>query len=322
MASLDSLLSSATANVSSAALGIDNMLGFISPPVPASTAKGYTAVYAFGDSLSDAGNIAYSTRGAVPASPPYSDGRFSNGPVWIQDLSQDLGLPPVKASLAGGTDFAYGGAETGPTPVHAVNPTDLPGQVAQFAVDDPIRQPDALYAVWIGSNDVLDIANHITDPVQQQADVATAVQNEVSAISSLVALGAKDLLVLNVPNIGESPYEVERGPVISATASSLSGLYNQELASSLQGLMASGAAKVDLLDTYSLLDEAIANPGPYGFTNVTSPVWNGDLTSPSSGTMAATGTAQSKYLFFDDLHPTAQTHALLASAAFQSLPMA
>ena len=65
----------------------------------------------------------------------YSDGRFTNGNVWVQDLAQNLGLPAVKPSLAGGTDYAYGGAETGQTSVHTVNPTDLPSQLAQFAAE-------------------------------------------------------------------------------------------------------------------------------------------------------------------------------------------
>ncbi|HEX2940202.1 MAG TPA: hypothetical protein VHO91_04085, partial [Rhodopila sp.] len=58
----------------------------------------YSAIYAFGDSLSDAGNLSMTTAklGATePVSPPYfkqtySDGTgtvFSNGPTWAQNLS-------------------------------------------------------------------------------------------------------------------------------------------------------------------------------------------------------------------------------------------
>ena len=90
-------------------------------------------MYAFGDSLTDTGNVSLATLGMVPA-PPYADRSFSNGPVWAQDLAQSLGLPALKPSLAGGTDFAYGGAETGQTPVHTLNP-DRP-HVAILAVPD------------------------------------------------------------------------------------------------------------------------------------------------------------------------------------------
>jgi len=81
-------------------------------------ASAYTALFAFGDSLSDAGNAYILTGGVTPASPPYVGGHFSNGPTWVEDLSQELGLGTLKPSLspAGGTDFAVGGATTAALP--------------------------------------------------------------------------------------------------------------------------------------------------------------------------------------------------------------
>jgi phospholipase/lecithinase/hemolysin len=134
-------------------------------------AGGFSAVYAFGDSLSDAGNISILTADQLPVSSIYSDGRFSNGNVWVQDLAQNPGLPALKPSLAGGTDFAYGGAETGATAVHTANPTDLPSQLGQFVTNVPKASPTALYTVWAGSNDVLDVANSKETPIQQAASV-------------------------------------------------------------------------------------------------------------------------------------------------------
>jgi phospholipase/lecithinase/hemolysin len=288
------------------------------PVAPTVAAPGapYSALYAFGDSLTDTGNVSLATLGVVPVSPPYADHSFSNGPVWVQDLAQSLNLPPLQPSLKGGTDFAYGGAETGQTPVHTLNPTDLSSQYAQFLAQVPSPQPNALYAVWSGSNDVLDIANDTTlTPQQQQADVAAAVKNEVSVIGGLAGHGAQNLLVLNVPDLGQTPYETARGPAVAQSASSLASLYNSDLDSALQQLEASGALKVDLVDTYSLLDQVIANPSASGFTNVTQPQWTGNLTDPNSGTLATGG----NYFFFDSLHPTAQVHAALASAVVQEL---
>ncbi len=97
------------------------LLGMAGPAVAAP----YSALYAFGDSISDAGNIFVGTEGQIPL-PPYSQGRFSNGPTWVQNLSVQLGLGPLTPSLSGGTDYAFGGAETGTTPVHSANETDLP----------------------------------------------------------------------------------------------------------------------------------------------------------------------------------------------------
>src|SRR5215470_16875898 len=180
------------------------------PVAPTVAAPGapFSAMYVFGDSLSDTGNVSLATFGTVPVSPPYADRSFSNGPVWAQDVAQSIGLPALTPSLAGGTDFAYGGAETGQTQVHTLNPTDLPSQYGQFLSQVPSPQPGALYAMWIGSNDVLDIANNSTlTPAQRQADVAAAVNNESAVIDALAARGAQHFLVLNVPDLGKTPQE-------------------------------------------------------------------------------------------------------------------
>src|SRR5215831_2791594 len=97
------------------------------------------AIYAFGDSLSDVGNIyAYTSVAAPPAFPaaPYVNGQFSNGNVWVQDLAHDLGLAPLIPSLLGGTDYAFGGAETSVTPFNLPASTAgsdlLTGQLPSF----------------------------------------------------------------------------------------------------------------------------------------------------------------------------------------------
>ena len=142
------------------------------------------AVYSFGDSLSDAGNIYALTNGTIPSA-PYSQGRFTNGNVWVQDLSVALGLNPVSASLTGGTDFAYGDASTGTTPVHAgtfIDLTGAGGQLTQFHAANPVADPNALYTIWIGSNDVSDILTHGT-PGTYATDVAASIANIDSAIA-------------------------------------------------------------------------------------------------------------------------------------------
>src|SRR5208283_1683599 len=78
-------------------------------------AGSFSALYAFGDSLSDVGN-AFNATGEPAA--PYSKGQFSNGPVWVQDLAKIAGLSPLAPSgppgfSTGGSDHAWGDATTG-----------------------------------------------------------------------------------------------------------------------------------------------------------------------------------------------------------------
>src|SRR5271168_4491898 len=68
----------------------------------------YDALFVFGDSYCDVGNIFALTKGAEPPA-PYYNGRFSNGPIWVDHVAGFLGVP-LKASALGGTDYAFGGA--------------------------------------------------------------------------------------------------------------------------------------------------------------------------------------------------------------------
>ena len=46
---------------------------------PFASASAFSNVFVYGDSLSDTGNIFTFSKGAIPPSPPYYHGRFSNG---------------------------------------------------------------------------------------------------------------------------------------------------------------------------------------------------------------------------------------------------
>ncbi len=287
------------------------------PPAPATSP--YGAVYAFGDSLTDAGNDSILTHGAVPPSPPYSDGRFSNGPVWVQDFAQGLGLAAVQPSLAGGTDFAYGGAQTGTTPSHTAGPTDLPAQLAQFQTEEPHPAANALYAVWIGTNDVL--AGASGDAL---ATVDAAVGNEMRFLDGLVADGARNLLVLNVPDLGTTPLGAAQGTAQAAALTADSGYYDALLAANLQTFaMANPQVHVTTVDTFALLDRVEADPTAYGFSVTATPLVTSGLRAASgSPVSAAAGREAAGYLFFDTIHPTAQGQALIATRAAQALGVA
>ena len=71
--------------------------------------------WVIGASLSDNGNECIRTPASCPPAPPYSTGIFSNGPLWVDTVAARVG-GAAKPSLAGGTNYAYAGARTGPVP--------------------------------------------------------------------------------------------------------------------------------------------------------------------------------------------------------------
>ena len=312
------------------------------PQNPALTA--FSAVYAFGDSLSDAGNLSILTAAAgatQPVSPPYykqqyspiSGNVFSNGPTWAQNLSLALNLGTLAPSLAGGTDFAYGGAETGSTPQNGgdlrIQAISLPAQLGQFKTRVPAPSANALYTVSIGANDLLGILAKPSLTAQQQtADVNAAVANEIDFVKQLVSNGAKSLLVLDVPDLSKTP-NVTLGLVngsnvpsaaLTAEAAQLTTAYNTALSSQLAAIASASAVRIQLVDANASLNTAIANPAAYGLTNVTGRVWSGDNTSASSGTLAVSDVAaQNQYLFWDVVHPTETGHQAIADLAEEQL---
>src|SRR6516225_4164556 len=119
----------------------------------------------FSDSLSDTGNSALATSGAVPNPALYYQGRFSNGPIWVDTLAKYLGEPAVRPSLAGGLDYAFGGATVAyqnPTPPFNAFPT-VSQQVGQYLAGHTPAAND-LFVVWGGANDFIESFSSATGP--------------------------------------------------------------------------------------------------------------------------------------------------------------
>ena len=133
----------------------------------------------------------------------YSGGRFTNGNVWVQDLAQNLGLARRNRAWRAEPIMLMAGRRPGrPRPCRQpVRFAVAAWAVCRFGANP---SPTALYTVWAGSNDVLDIANSTETPAQQQATVQQAVNNEASFIDGLIAHGAKNLVVMGVPDLGSN----------------------------------------------------------------------------------------------------------------------
>ena len=276
------------------------------------------ALYTFGDSLSDVGNVFLATGGVRPAA-PYVNGQFSNGPVWVQGLASGLGLAPQTPSQAGGTDFAYGGAETGPTAFNTANPltdlTGLGGQLTQFQATHVTADPNALYAIWIGSNDLFDLLSGGANPSQAAAGVATGVTNIETAIGTLAGLGAKNFLLLTVPDLGKTPVAIAGGPAAQAAASALAANFDSALVAGALALASADHLNLSVLDTFSLFDSIVANPGAFGFTNITTPCVTGAVNYVGGTACAATTAAQNHFFFWDTIHPTSAVQSIVAADA-------
>jgi outer membrane lipase/esterase len=266
----------------------------------ATQASAYSALIAFGDSLSDTGNIGFLAPG-IPLA-PYAPNRFSNGAVWIETFAAGLGLS-INPSLGGGTNYALGGSVTG---APLTSPIPLTTQAANYLASvGGVADPNALYVVWGGGNDV------------RNANITGTATNIASIITSLATAGANNFLVGNLPNIGLTPEAQAGGPAVVAGATFLSTTYNGQLAAALPGLASSLSVDIRLLDVFGFLNNVIANPGDFGITNTTARCYSGTTGVGGPGTVCAN---PNEYVFWDGIHPTAAAHAALGQYALTAVP--
>jgi thermolabile hemolysin len=248
-------------------------------------------IYVFGDSLSDVGNVFRSTGGVYPPNPPYFQGRYSNGRVWVEYLSEKLALNPKQT-----TNFAYGGAMTG-----RISNNGIPGlltQVENFTKSQKDINQNALYVIWSGANDY----------IYGAADSATPVKNISVSIDLLASSGAKKILVANLPDLGNLP--ATRNNPSSQALSTLTNAHNQGFDKALVGLRQKfDTIQIGEVNVNFLYRDAIFNSGKYGFTNVTSACLYNKATCDNPD----------KFLFWDGIHPTTATHKILGEAALKAV---
>jgi outer membrane lipase/esterase len=281
-------------------------------------------LYVVGDSLSDQGNLFAATAplvgplNALPASDHYFAGRFSNGPVYTDFISQSLGLP-LTPSLLGGNNFAFGGARTtyntveqvvgGPFP-NGLFPWSLNAEVAAFK-SRGIHDTTGLYIVFSGSNDIADILARAMNPA---VVIPTTVGGVLNAVQAFKDAGAQTIVVPNVPDLGRTPaFRVSAAASAAATAFSVQ--YNAALHAALATV-----TDVDLIefDTFGVVNDIINNPAAFGFTNVTTPCYTGFVERNPTATECANA---DQAFFWDLVHPTTRVHGILANEILASLPV-
>ncbi|WGV26222.1 SGNH/GDSL hydrolase family protein [Halotia branconii] len=272
------------------------------------SAQNYDEIYVFGDSFSDTGNVFNFTSGAIPPS-PYFNGRFSNGPVWVEYLASKL-----KLTFNPNTNFAFSGATTG---FDNIGLSILPGlqqQISSFTTAIHSANPNALYVVWAGTNDYLDyFLGNIPNPTKSVANLS-------AAVNSLAAVGAEDIMVVNLPDLGKFP--VTGGDSRSDNElSSLISAHNSNLAASVDFLSQQLSPDINIIpvDVNYLFNQAIANPNKFGFTNVTDSCIGDSPIVPIEIFPQPVVCIPDKFLFWDEVHPTTAMHQLIGELAFSAL---
>jgi phospholipase/lecithinase/hemolysin len=284
----------------------------------AAQAQPYSDLYIFGDSLTDSGNAFYATTHAGPGvpeipAPPYFQGRFSNGYNFADDLSLRLFGQPTTAAATGGNNFAVGGATTGTANNAVPIASGMRIQADTFLQTRAANGADAaaLYLVAGGSNDVIAAISAVRnggDPTTVERDAVNAAMANLGAIlTDLSAKGAQHFLVPNLADIGKLPSFLGAG-ALSSFATQASASFNAALVTLLDGFP---TLDIHTMDVHAAFEAVRA--GGSGFADTTTACYTGGI---QGGVPPDPCVDPNGHLFWDDIHPTARTHAVLGDLAF------
>jgi outer membrane lipase/esterase len=291
---IDAVLSHLTvARRAVAALGVAALCA-----APAAQAASYTSFWALGDSLSDDGNTYAESGGTTPQSPPYFEGRFSNGPVWAEYIAGDF----QSANRAAG-NFAYGGSTALPNPSNPV--PSLQQQVQLFgASTGGLLGARPIVSLWSGSNDLIFGGIPTGTAVATGRAAANAVADSARALG---AFGVRDVALFTLADLSGTPlYNLGGDPVAQARAARGTNAFNATLDRQIGRLEAEGIDVVRI-DAHRLFNRLLADPEAFGVRDATFPCL-------VPGALPCTPQQALERAFWDPVHPNSVIHGEIANA--------
>jgi len=268
-------------------------------------AHAYDKIVVFGDSYNDVGNLTAlaAEYGFTYPPAPYYPGHFSNGPIWIEDVAGDWKLPMLPSS-AGGTDYAFAGADllvestTGGLPT----PSVLDEVTAYLAANGGKADPDALYVIEGGGNDILDATD--LDARKLAGEIASGLHKMETTLRKA---GAKSFLIPDLIDVGELPAAGLRGPEFVNFAHATSVFTNEQLEIDLAPDVVRPGIAIYRLAVFRTFRGVADSATHFGFADVTDPCVILD------GLMLASECADPVHnLWWDAEHPTTFGHAFFA----------
>jgi outer membrane lipase/esterase len=167
-----------------------------------------------------------------------------------QILAGMYGLTATPANQTGGTNYAISGSKNAVSDgLGNLNPNaNLPstvGQIGSYLAKSGTANPNALYLVSSGGNDITFANNNFNNLASKEAYLTAQISSLVSELHTLQGLGAQHILVHGVQGSGL-----------------LATFYDQTLLSQL----AAAGVHVVYSDIAALIQTVEANPTAYGFT--------------------------------------------------------
>lgn len=224
----------------------------------------FSSLTAFGDGYSDIGNAPPLTLPYSPITmaPDYSPGTNPGGLMWVQYVASNLCFS-IAASSKGGTDYAV-----------AVQTTSEMLSTVQNYVQTTncCTIANSLFSLWSGAQDFANLQGAppaVIPPNSIAPAVSTAVSNIVQSVATLASAGAQYIMVIKTPNLSHSPGVTYLKNFFGVDNTGGFDFANELFAMELSAALNPLCTDVLQLDLCGLISEVLADPVPFGFTNVT-----------------------------------------------------
>lgn len=284
------------------------------------------------------GNYAPNALTDGPQTLPATGGPYG---LWIDQFAAMLGAPDPQPFLVNtplgvsagilsanpsGTNFAVASALAGSnpnfSPSNYLNPANqqVPGTTDQVALflsfNGQHAAPENLYVFWAGANNIYNSLDDVWSFGSFPLIATNAADAIAGNIATLASAGAKHFMWLNLPPLGQVPYINDNpdwliGDVGNGAGDFAALIFNNEMASDVGALESQYGIDIIVVNTNSLFNSIVANPGNYGFVNVKDAGWCGP-----DGVPTCTLDNPNGFLFWDDLHPTTAANQVLAKFAY------
>lgn len=281
-------------------------------------AAAYKHIVAFGDSLSDHGGLSSHNQTiiahggqAVPESWTNNGEIPYGGNVWLDYLKDRLDATLDNNAIGGAMTLGHESSDVQALIDASVLPDlGFTGQVSAYLAASPTYDAEkTLFAIWIGGNDLLEFFRgeyYTTDPT---ALISDAIGRIITEISALYADGAKNFLVLNLPDLAKTPAFNTKNAETQAQVNSVVVNFNSALATALSDFASAHKdAMVHRIDAYAYLNQIIADKE---FSNSTSTYLKVD--GDCNWDLSNFNGAFDQFLFFDCIHPTTRAHEIVST---------
>lgn len=228
----------------------------------------------FGDSLTDNGNL-HAIISIMPKTPPYYVGRFSNGPVWSDKVSQYF----LSKYAIPSANYAVGGATVELLNPFAGNlPYILSQEVDRYLFNNLFRnKDDTLFIIWIGANDYTGGRKDV------EGATTTVVNKIMDTVTRIAKQGGKYFLILNLPDLSKIPYA--KTIPFADNLRVLSSMHNLKLSKAIAAFeKAKPNLNIVYFDIANIFEDLHQNTEKYNqtygkhFTNLIESCWKGGYT--------------------------------------------